>query len=340
MTESADTVFDHKSFLRTLTSKPGVYRMYDAEDALLYVGKAKNLKNRVSSYFRARGLTNKTMALVGHIARIEVTVTHSETEALLLEQTLIKRDRPPYNVMLVDDKGYPFILISSGDEYPGLYFHRGSKRRKGDYYGPFPSSGAVRESLATLQKAFRIRQCENSVFEGRSRPCLQYQIRRCKAPCVGYVSAEEYAEDLRKTRLFLDGRNQDLLRDIERQMDEAAERMDYERAAEYRDQVLLLRKIQEQQHVAGKQGNVDVVAAVFEGHGCCIHLLMVRNGRLVGSRTHHPRPGLSSTAAELVEAYIGQHYLATSGHEIPAEIVTAPALPAAPSRPRPARQRA
>lgn len=329
MPESTASSFDAKAFLQTLTPRPGVYRMYDADAELLYVGKAKSLKNRVSSYFRSRGLTNKTMALVRRIARIEVTVTHSETEALLLEQTLIKRHRPPYNVMLMDDKGYPYILLSTADEYPGLYIHRGAQKRKGSYFGPFPSAGAVRESLAMLQKAFRVRQCENSVFEGRSRPCLQYQIRRCKAPCVGYVSREEYEEDLRKTRLFLEGRNQDLLRDIQAQMDAAAERLDYERAAEYRDQVLLLRKIQEQQHVAGQHGNVDVVAAIFEGHGCCIHQMMVRNGRLVGSRTHYPRPGLSESAEELVEAYLGQHYLGTAGREIPPEIITVPALPQA-----------
>ncbi len=318
--------FDVKGFLRTLTPRPGVYRMYDEAGALLYVGKAKNLKNRVSSYFRARGLTNKTMALVARIARIEVTVTHSETEALLLEQTLIKRHRPPYNVMLVDDKGYPYILISTNDDYPGVYLHRGSRRRKGEYYGPFPSAGAVRESLGLLQKAFRVRQCENSVFQGRSRPCLQYQIKRCKAPCVGLVSDEEYAEDLRKTRLFLEGKNQDLIRDVERQMDTASDQLDFEAAAEYRDQLLLLRKIQEQQYVSGKQGDADVIATLFEGHGCCVHHLMVRNGRLIGSRTHHPRPGLSESAEALAEAYIGQYFLGTAGREIPAELVVVPEL--------------
>lgn len=332
MTESTNT-FDPKAFLKTLTQRPGVYRMFDGEDTLLYVGKAKNLKSRVSSYFRARGLTNKTLALVRRIQRIEVTVTHSETEALLLEQTLIKQYRPPYNIMLVDDKGYPYILISTGDETPGLYLHRGARKKKGEYFGPFPSAGAVRESLATLQKAFKIRQCENSVFEGRSRPCLQYQIKRCKAPCVGFVSKEEYAEDLQKTRLFLEGKNQDLLKSIERQMDTAAEALDFERAAEYRDQIQLLRKIQEQQHVAGKQGNVDVLAAVFEGRGCCVHQLMVRNGRLVGSKTHHPKPGLAESAESLLSAYIGQYYLGSVGRDIPAEIITIPSLPAAESGP-------
>ncbi|MEX1056276.1 MAG: excinuclease ABC subunit UvrC, partial [Natronospirillum sp.] len=282
----------------------------------------------MSSYFRARGLTNKTVALVQRIHRIDVTVTHSETEALLLEQTLIKQHRPPYNIMLVDDKGYPFIMISTGDESPGLYLHRGAQRHKGEYYGPFPSASAVRESLSTLQKAFKVRQCENSVFQGRSRPCLQYQIQRCKAPCVGLVSEQEYAKDLNKTRLFLEGKNQDLLDSIGRQMDAAADNMDFEAAAEYRDQILLLRKIQEQQHVAGKQGNVDIVAGVFTGHGCCVHQLMVRNGRLVGSKTHHPKPGLVESAPDLIEAYLGQYYLGTPGREIPAEVLTVPPLPA------------
>lgn len=325
--DTTASAFDAKAFLSTLTPRPGVYRMYGNDGKLLYVGKAKNLKNRVSSYFRARGLTNKTVALVQRIHRIDVTVTHSETEALLLEQTLIKQHRPPYNIMLVDDKGYPHILISTGDDSPGLYVHRGAKRRKGEYYGPFPSASAVRESLSTLQKAFKIRQCENSVFQGRSRPCLQYQIQRCKAPCVGLVSAEEYADDLQKTRLFLEGKNQDLLQSIERQMDAAVADMEFERAGEYRDQIVLLRKIQEQQHVAGKQGNVDIIAGVFEGHGCCVHQLMVRNGRLVGSKTHHPKPGLLESAPELIEAYVGQYYLGTAGREIPAEVLTVPPLP-------------
>lgn len=325
---SARAAFDHTSFVKTLTPKPGVYRMFGADGDLLYVGKAKNLKNRVSSYFRARGLTNKTVALVQRIARIEITVTHSETEALLLEQTLIKTHRPPYNIMLVDDKGYPYIYLSSDQQWPGLHLHRGARKKKGQYFGPFPSASAVRESLSTLQKAFKVRQCEDSVFQGRSRPCLQYQIKRCKAPCVGFVTAEEYADDLHKTELFLTGKNQDLLTDIQHQMDAAAAELKFEQAAEYRDQVLLLRKIQEQQHVEGKQGNVDVIAAVYEGRGCCVHQLMVRNGRLIGSKTHHPKPGIAETAEELIEAYIGQYYLGATGREIPPEIIPVPNLSA------------
>ncbi|MFC3852718.1 excinuclease ABC subunit UvrC [Salinispirillum marinum] len=326
MSASSPSEFDAKAFVSSLTPKPGVYRMYGEDGDLLYVGKAKNLKNRVGSYFRARGLTNKTVALVQRIARIDITVTHSETEALLLEQTLIKSHRPPYNIMLVDDKGYPYIFLSSEQDWPGLHLHRGAQKKKGRYFGPFPSAGAVRESLATLQKAFKVRQCEDTVFSGRSRPCLQYQIKRCKAPCVGYVSAEEYAADLNKTERFLTGKNQDLLHDIEQQMDQAAAALEFEKAAEYRDQVLLLRKIQEQQHVAGKQGNVDVIAAVFEGRGCCVHQLLVRNGRLIGSKTHHPKPGLAESADDLIEAYIGQHYLGATGREIPAELLVVPSL--------------
>lgn len=327
MAEPDASVFDAKAECRNLTTRSGVYRMFGAEGELLYVGKAKNLRNRVSSYFRSRGLTNKTVALVSRIQRFEVMVTHSETEALLLEQTLIKRHRPPYNVMLVDDKGYPYIMISSGDQFPGLYFQRGKRRRDAQYFGPFPSPSAVRESLSMLQKTFRLRQCENSVFSGRSRPCLQYQIQRCKAPCVGLVSAEEYADDQHKTELFLAGRSQELLQNIEHQMDTAAADLQFERAAQLRDQLQLLRKIQEEQHVAGAHGQVDVVAAVFDVTGCCIHLLNVRNGRLVGSRTHHPKPGLSESAEALVEAYLGQHYLGVPGQDIPPEIIVVPGLP-------------
>ena len=198
-------VFDASAFLATCSNRPGVYRMFDADAKLLYVGKAKSLKKRLASYFRKSGLAPKTAALVARIAQVETTITANETEALLLEQTLIKEWRPPYNILLRDDKSYPFVFLSSEDEYPRLSLHRGAKKRKGRYFGPYPSAGAIRESLNLLQKAFLVRQCEDSYFRNRTRPCLQYQIKRCKAPCVGLVEPAEYAEDVRHSVMFLEG---------------------------------------------------------------------------------------------------------------------------------------
>ena len=214
--------FDHEAYLKTLPNKPGVYRMQDAAGAVLYVGKARNLKNRVSSYFRASGLTAKTMALVNRIDDIKVTVTHSETEALLLEQSMIKEDRPPYNIVLRDDKSYPFIYLTDHADFPRLTFHRGAKRRTGRYFGPFPSAGAVRDSLNILQKLFRLRHCEDTFFKNRSRPCLQYQIERCSGPCVGLVEPEQYQEDVELAVMFLEGKSNDVLDHFKRRMEEAS----------------------------------------------------------------------------------------------------------------------
>ncbi|MDN3649689.1 excinuclease ABC subunit UvrC [Reinekea marina] len=321
-TEPQAEPFDSKAFLRNLTARPGVYRMFDGEHNLLYVGKAKNLKNRVSSYFRSRGLTNKTVALVSHIRSIEITITHSETEALLLEQTLIKKHRPPYNILLMDDKSYPYLKLSTSHSSPGLYVHRGSKGAKDEYFGPFPSAHAVRESLLLLQKAFRIRQCEDSVFSNREKPCLQYQIKRCKAPCVGLVSEQEYKEDLDKTRAFLQGKSQDLVKKIERDMDAAAEKYEYERAADLRDQLLFLRKVQEQQFVSGAKGNVDVFAVVKEASGVCIHFLMVRDGRMIGSRSFFPKPGIEEDESLIMTGFLAQYYLARANTECPTQILS------------------
>lgn len=331
MTESISEPFDHKAFLRNLTSRPGVYRMYDADDGLLYVGKAKNLKNRVSSYFRGRGLTNKTVALVQRIHHIETTITHSETEALLLEQTLINRHKPPYNILLVDDKSYPYLKLSRSHDWPGLFVHRGKRNSKDEFFGPFPSAHAVRESLVLLQKAFRIRQCEDSVFENRKKPCLQYQIKRCKAPCVGYVSEEEYEQDLDKTRAFLNGKSQQLIDTIEVEMDKAAEAYAYEQAAEFRDQLMFLRKVQEQQFVSGSKGNVDVFAVVQQPGGVCIHFLMVRDGRMIGSRSFFPKPGIEEDDSLIMTGFLAQYYLAKHQGDCPGTVLTNVPLPDAAS---------
>ena len=320
MTE-AITAFDHKAYLKHLTNRPGVYRMYDAEGTLLYVGKAKNLKNRVSSYFRSRGLTNKTVALVNRIHHIETTVTHSETEALLLEQTLIKEHRPPYNILLLDDKSYPYIKLSTDGDWPGLYLHRGSRRGGAEYFGPYPSASAVRESLAILQKAFKVRQCEDSVFQNRQRPCLQYQIKRCKAPCVGFVSEEEYRADLEKTRAFLQGKNQSLIETLETEMDRAAHELDFETAAEVRDQLLYLRKVQEQQYVSSAKGDVDVFALEAIDAGVCVHYLMIRQGRLLGSQSFYPKPGIEDEPEQIMMSFLAQYYLGRSHEDCPQSVL-------------------
>lgn len=320
------TEFDPQAFVATLPNKPGVYRMLGKDAELLYVGKAKNLKNRVSSYFRSKGLNNKTVALVSRINNIEVTITHSETEALLLEQTLIKEHRPPYNIMLVDDKGYPFILLTKG-KFPGVYFHRGAKKKKGEYFGPFPSAGAVRETLAILQKTFKVRQCEDTVFENRSRPCLQYQIKRCKAPCVNYITEENYDVDVNSTAMFLKGKSSALIQTLELKMDQAAEQLEFEQAAEMRDQIANVRKIQEQQSVTGGQGNIDVFAASLQGKGACIAMLVIRDGRVLGSKSFFPKVGLEDSEADMLENFLGQFYFSQRNHEVPSEVILSQELP-------------
>lgn len=279
-------VFDASAFLATCSNRPGVYRMFDADAKLLYVGKAKSLKKRLASYFRKSGLAPKTAALVARIAQVETTITANETEALLLEQTLIKEWRPPYNILLRDDKSYPFVFLSSEDEYPRLSLHRGAKKRKGRYFGPYPSAGAIRESLNLLQKAFLVRQCEDSYFRNRTRPCLQYQIKRCKGPCVGLVSPEEYAEDVRHSVMFLEGRSNALADELNVGMEQAAMRLDFEKAAELRDQVAILRRVQDQQSMEGGNGDVDIVAAIVTPGGACVHLISVRGGRVLGSKNN------------------------------------------------------
>ena len=315
------TDFDSEHFLKNLTRKPGVYRMLDVQGKVLYVGKARNLKNRVSSYFRASGLATKTMAMVAKIHRIETTVTKSETEALLLEQSLIKTDRPPYNILLRDDKSYPFVHISTQDGFPRLSFHRGLKKGAGKYFGPFPSAAAVRDSLNVLQRLFMVRQCEDSYFKNRSRPCLQHQIRRCSAPCVGLVSKEDYAEDVELAILFLQGKSIDVLDQFKTKMDAAASAMDYERAAKYRDQILQLRNIQERQYVHGDAGDVDVFGYAEEGGQNCVQGVFIRAGRVLGQRTYYNKNDLSLTAGEFLQAFVAQYYFASVQRDIPKSIL-------------------
>lgn len=319
--------FDHKDFVANLSSRPGVYRMMDVGERVLYVGKARNLKKRVGSYFRASGLTTKTMAMVAKIARIEISITHSETEALLLEQSLIKDLKPPYNIQLRDDKSYPYILLTDHAEYPRLMFYRGSKARKGRYFGPYPSAHATRDTLQLMQKVFKVRQCQESYFKNRTRPCLQYQIERCTAPCVGLISPEDYARDVRYSSLFLQGKNTELTTELGRNMEAASEALEFERAAKIRDQVAMLRRIQEDQVVANQGEDADVLAVAMQNAGVCVHVITVRAGRILGSKNYFPRHRLASTADELLSDFISQSYLSEQGGgALPAELIVSHAL--------------
>ncbi len=312
--------FDHKAFVKALTTRPGIYQMYDVEGKLLYVGKARNLKNRVGSYFRASGLTEKTMALVARIQDIQVTVTSTEVDALLLEHNLIKTQQPPYNILLRDDKSYPYIFLSSEDKFPRLSLHRGAKRKKGQYFGPYPSAGAVRESLHFLQKVFKVRQCEDSYFRNRSRPCLQHQIGRCTAPCVDLVSVEEYDAQVESTTLFLRGKSQQLMVRLADDMEAAAARLAYETAALYRDQLRQLQHVQASQGIEGVTGDLDILAAVAAGGRACVQVLFVRGARVLGSKTYYPPLKLQESAAQVLSAFIPQYYLGDA-RVIPAEII-------------------
>ncbi|WP_018995148.1 excinuclease ABC subunit UvrC [Thioalkalivibrio sp. ALJ2] len=303
-----DTSFDSKAFLKTLTQSPGVYQMLDASGGVLYVGKARNLGSRVASYFRGsddRGPRIRSM--VRQIADIRVAVTHTEAEALLLEANLIKRHRPRYNVLLRDDKSYPYIFVS-GQEYPRLGFHRGAKKKGVRYFGPYPSAGAVRESLALLQKLFQVRQCEDSVFAHRSRPCLQYQIGRCTAPCVGYITPEEYARDVESSVQFLQGKSEVVIADLMQRMEAASERLDFEHAARLRDQIARLRQISEQQFVSGGEGDADVIALAQEAGAVAVEIFFVRGGQNLGNRELFPNVPEATDTGEIMAAVLAQYY--------------------------------
>lgn len=322
--------FDAKATLEVMSQRPGVYRMLDKTGEVLYVGKARNLRKRVSNYFRSSGLDTKTMALVSHIAAIDVTVTNSETEALLLEQNLIKKFRPPYNIQLRDDKTYPYIMLTHKDAYPRLAFYRGSRKRDATFFGPYPSASAVRESLALLQKVFRVRQCEDSYFKNRSRPCLQHQIGRCTAPCTGMITPTDYALDVQDVTLFLQGKSDALIQSLGQRMEQKAAELAYEQAARLRDKIADLRRIQSQQAISGEGDDADVMAATLEGAYACVHVICIRGGRVIGSRNFFPKDKLSENAAEMLEAFIAQYYLRDSADLvpglIPAEVIVSPAL--------------
>jgi excinuclease ABC subunit C len=317
------TSFDPKAFVQSLTGAPGVYRMLSASGEVLYVGKARNLRNRVGSYFARGAHSGKTHAMLQRVAGIEVTVTHTENEALLLEDNLIKSLKPRYNILLRDDKSYPYIHISD-HEFPRLGFHRGAHKEKGQYFGPYPSASSVRESLGLLQKVFPIRQCEDSVFRHRSRPCLQYQIKRCTAPCVGYINAEAYAEDVHHAALFLDGQSQTVIEAMAKRMDAAAAALDYETAAHYRDRIAALRQVQERQSVSGEKGDADIIAMILENGVACVGVTFIRNGRNLGNKLFFPRMADGTDEGEILMAFLSQYYL---GKPIPTDIYLNRAVP-------------
>jgi len=315
-------VFNAKAFLSTVTSQPGVYRMYDASDTVIYVGKAKDLKKRLSSYFRSHVGSRKTEVLVSNIHHIDVTVTHTETEALLLEHNYIKLYQPRYNVLMRDDKSYPFIFLSS-DTHPRLAYHRGAKHAKGEYFGPFPNGYAVRETLALMQKVFPIRQCENSVYRNRSRPCLQYQIGRCLGPCVaGLVSEEEYAQQTEYVRLFLAGKDDQVLNILVKRMEEASIGLRFEEAARLRDQIQAVRRITEKQFVSNQGDDLDVVGVAYDAGMACLHVLFIRQGKVLGSRSYFPKVPADTELAEVVQTFVGQFYLQGSeARTLPGDIL-------------------
>ena len=310
--------FDAKVFVDSLPGRPGVYRMLDGEGQILYVGKARSLKARVSSYFQPSNVQPKVQALIAKTANMEVTITNSETEALLLEYNLIKKHRPRFNVVLRDDKSFPYLHLETNHEFPRLNFYRGSRKEPGKYFGPYPSAGAVRDTLQQLQKLFRIRNCDDAYFANRSRPCLQYQIQRCTAPCVGLVSKEHYARDVGAAIKVLEGRNDEVSEDLGRRMEAAAERLDFEEAAQIRDQLAKLKVIQAQQIVtAGADHDADVIAIAAASGEYCVALMFVRAGRSLGSTTFFPKAPFAELP-EVLAAFVMQYYLE---RDAPAEII-------------------
>ncbi|MEO6065330.1 MAG: excinuclease ABC subunit UvrC, partial [Lysobacterales bacterium] len=319
----AIAAFDGRDVAARLPGVAGVYRMLGADQGVLYVGKARDLRKRVGSYFARPQLEPRLASMVSQIAAIEVTATRTESEALLLENELIKSLKPRYNVLLRDAKSYPYAFLSIGESYPRIAFHRGAKKFQGRYFGPFPSAGAVRESIDAILRTFRLRSCEDTVFRNRSRPCLQHQIGRCSAPCVGLIDPESYAQDVRHAEMFYDGRSNELIDELGGAMDRAAGTLDFERAASLRDQIQRLGKVQARHHVNHSERNTDVLGCVVQGGLACVHVLFFRNGISLGSRSHFPRTPAGSSVASVLEAFATQYYL---DHPPPALLIANEAI--------------
>jgi len=312
--------FDAKSFVDSLPGRPGVYRMLGADGEILYVGKARNLKSRVGSYFQPSNVHPKVVALIGKTVNMEVTITNSDTEALLLELNLIKKHRPRFNIILRDDKSFPFLHFTTAHEFPALNLYRGSRKEPGRFFGPYPSAGAVRETLQQLQKLFRLRNCDDTYFANRSRPCLQYQIQRCTAPCVGLISKERYAREIDAAIKVLEGRNDEVNQDLARRMEEAAQHLEFEEAAKLRDQIANLKTVQAQQIVTADLHHDADVIAVAAGNGeYCVALMFVRAGRSLGCTTFFPKAPFAEPH-EVLAASVAQYYLE---RDSPAEIIVA-----------------
>src|SRR5262245_44723776 len=320
------TTFNPAEVIAALPHVPGVYRMLNAKGEVLYVGKALDLRQRVASYFHKQaGVSPRIEVMLSHVAAVETTVTRSEAEALLLENNLIKSLAPRYNILFRDDKSYPFLIVTR-HRYPRLGFHRGTLDKRHRYFGPFPNAGAVRESIQLLQKVFRIRTCEDTVFTNRSRPCLLHQIRRCTAPCVGLVDDAAYAEDVKSAQLFLSGKEDEVMERLAARMAEASESTLYEDAALYRDQIAALRKVREKQFVAGKGNDADVIACGQAAGVVCVNLVMIRGGHHLGDRNFFPRNADEASGEQVLEAFLLQHYLQ---HNVPLQIVVGAQIAAA-----------
>ena len=319
-----DQAFDHRSFLKTVSTMPGVYRMIDSQQKVIYVGKAKNLKNRLASYFRKSGLSIKTLSLVKNIHRIEVINTRTESEALLLENDLIKNLNPRYNILFRDDKSYPYICLTN-HKFPRLKVYRGkTDSRKGTFFGPFPSAGSIRHTINHVQRIFQLRNCEDSTMKNRSRACLQYQINRCTGPCVGHTDEQSYQKQIEQARMFLRGESDMLINQQVELMEQYSQQLDFEGAARIRDKIEMLRRATEKQYVTGFSTDIDILACEVQQDVCCIQLFMIRNGTSLGNKPIINRVKLDASSAELIETFIIQHY---SRHPIPNEIIVSHELP-------------
>lgn len=321
MSQDSRQIYDHRELLKSAPHAPGVYQFIGPGSEVIYVGKARNLKKRLSSYFRKSDMDPKTRAMVQHVINVDVIITHTESEALLLESNLIKKHRPRYNIVLRDDKSYPYIRLDDTHPFPRLSFYRGGRRERGQYFGPYASAYAVRQTLSQIQKLFRVRLCEDTFYRLRSRPCLQYQIERCTAPCVGLVDEDDYAEDVKQAMLFLAGRDSTLSDYLVQKMERSANQQHYESAARYRDRIKALRRVLEHQYISVGDGDLDVVALCAEHDQYCIDVTFVRGGRHSGNTSFFPKPSLNEGPRQIISGFLGQFY---ADKTIPKEILVSP----------------